>query len=99
LQFYERNPARRGLDFDDRPEDKTDFVRYAAELRCLNPITDTKKSPLPPLEDLVEAVEALMAAGLKSEKEPRKDLENYCRQKGPYDISSQNREAPALGTP
>ena len=42
LQFYERNPAGRGLDFDDAPEDKLDFVRYAVELRCLNPLTDTK---------------------------------------------------------
>ena len=37
LQFYERNPARRGMDFDDEPEDKPNFVRYAVELRCLNP--------------------------------------------------------------
>ena len=28
LQFYERNPADRGLDFDDSPDDKPDFVRY-----------------------------------------------------------------------
>ena len=28
LLFYERNPAGRGLDFDDFPEDKPDFVRY-----------------------------------------------------------------------
>jgi hypothetical protein len=61
LHLYERNPTRRGLDFNDYPDDKTEFVRYAVELRCLNPIVDTKKSPLPPLEDLSEAVEALMA--------------------------------------
>jgi hypothetical protein len=33
LHFYERNLARRGLDFDDHPDDKTDFVKYAVELR------------------------------------------------------------------
>ena len=75
LHFYERNPAGRGLDFDDHPDDKTDFVRYAVELRCLNPMMDTKKSPLPPLEDISEAVGALIAVGLKPDKEPRKELE------------------------
>jgi hypothetical protein len=75
LHFYERNPSGRGLDFDDHPDDKTDFVRYAVELRCLNPIMDTKKSPLPPLEDIAEAMKALIAVCLKPDKEPRKDLE------------------------
>jgi hypothetical protein len=59
LHFYERNPAGRGLDFNDYPDDKPDFVKYAVELRCLNPVVDTKNSPLPPLEDLSEVVEAL----------------------------------------
>ncbi len=52
------------------------------ELRCLNPIMDTKKSPLPPLEDLAEAVDALMVAGLKPDKEPRKELEKLLQAKG-----------------
>jgi hypothetical protein len=64
LHFYEHNPAGRGLDFDDYPEDLSDFVRYAAELRCLNPVVDTKKTPLPPLEDLAEAVTVLIHVGL-----------------------------------
>ena len=76
LLFYERNPAERGLDFDDYPEDKPDFVGYAVELRCLNPVVDTKKTPLMPLEDLAEAVTALMQVGLHHNKEPRKELEN-----------------------
>ena len=62
LHFYERNAARRGLDFNDHPDDKTYFVRYEVELRCMNPIVDTKKSSLPPLEDLAGSVGALMAA-------------------------------------
>ena len=70
------------MDFDDHPDDKTDFIRYAVELRCLKPIMDTKKSPLPPLEDIAEAVEALIAAGLKPDKEPRKELEKLLRAEG-----------------
>jgi hypothetical protein len=69
LWFYERNPARRGLDFDDIPEDKPDFVRYAVEFRCLNPLMDIKQSPLPPLEELAEAVTTLTAVGLQPHKE------------------------------
>jgi hypothetical protein len=82
LHFYERNPTRRGLDFNHHPDDKTDFVRYAVELRCLNPVMDTKKSPLPPLEDLAEALEVLMAAGLKPDKEPRKELDKLMQAEG-----------------
>ena len=68
LHFYERSPVGRGMNFNDHPDDKTDFVRYAVELHCLKPIVDTKKSPLPPLEDVAEAVGALMAAGLELDK-------------------------------
>jgi len=60
LLFYERNLAGRGLDFGEYSEDKPDFVRYAVELRCLNPVVDTKKTPLPPLEDLAEAGTVLL---------------------------------------
>jgi hypothetical protein len=28
IRFHERNPAGRGLDLDDAPDDKPDFVRY-----------------------------------------------------------------------
>ena len=82
IQFYERNPAGKGLDFDNAPEDKPDFVRYAVELRCLNPITNTKKTPLPPLEDLAAATETLLAAGLEPEKAPRKDFLNILQKSG-----------------
>jgi hypothetical protein len=36
---------------------------------------DTKKSPLPPLENLSEGLEALIAARLKPDKDPRKELD------------------------
>jgi len=64
LNFYERNPAGRGLDFDDYPESKSDFVRYVVELRCLNLVVDIIKPPLPPMEDLAEAVNVLLHVGL-----------------------------------
>ena len=38
LYFYDRNPAGRGLDFAKNPEQEEDFVRYAVELHCLNPV-------------------------------------------------------------
>jgi hypothetical protein len=70
-QFYERNPAGRGLEFDNAPDDKPDFGKYIVELRCQNPIT--RKTPLSPLEELAEATKILLAAGLKPDKAPRKD--------------------------
>ena len=74
IQFYERNPAGKGLDFDDAPDDKSDFVRYAVELRCHDPITNTRKTPLPPLEELAESTKILLVEGLKRDKLPRKNF-------------------------
>ncbi len=48
----------------------------------MNPIMDIKKSPLLPLEDLAEAMEAVMAAELKLDKEPRKELEKLLQAEG-----------------
>jgi len=65
IHFYERNPSGRGLDFDDAPEDKPNFTRYAVEFRCLNPMINSKRSPLPPLWELSEAVSTNLAACLR----------------------------------
>jgi hypothetical protein len=72
IRFHDRNPAGRGLDFDDTQDDKPDFVRDAVELRCQNPITDTRKTPRSPLEELAEAIKTLLVAGLKPDKVPQK---------------------------
>jgi hypothetical protein len=79
-----RSTDLRGLDFDDFPEVKPDFVRYAAELRCLKHVVDTKKTPLRPLEDLAEAVTFLLQTGLQHNKEPRKELEKILQVEGAY---------------
>ena len=47
---------------------------------------------MPPLEDLVEAVEALLAAGLKLDKEPRREQEKSCNQRGPQHSDSLHLE-------
>jgi len=52
LTFYERNTAGRGLDFTNNPDTKEDFLRYALKMYYLSPATDTRKTPLPPLENL-----------------------------------------------
>ncbi len=91
LPFYERKLAIRGVDFDEYPEDKADFVRYVVELRCLNPIVDTKRSPLPPLEDLVEAAEAPLILGLQPNKELRLEMEKM-RRRGRHKLGSHYRK-------
>jgi hypothetical protein len=82
LLFYERNPAGRGMHFYDYPEDKSDFVRYAVEFRCLNPVAANKKTPLPPLEDLAEAVTVLLQVGLQHTEERGKELEKILQEEG-----------------
>ena len=52
IHFYDRNPAGKGLDFDEFPEQKADFLRYTVEFNCIYPICDITKCPLPPLEDI-----------------------------------------------
>jgi hypothetical protein len=75
LSFYERNPAGRGLDFTENPDGKEDFIRYAVNLHCLKPVADTKKSTLPPLEDLAEGAIARLHAVPKNGSEPRRELD------------------------
>ena len=52
------------------------------ELRCINPVVDTKKTPPPPVEDLAEGFIVLLKAGLHHNKEPRKELENILHAEG-----------------
>ncbi len=56
IYFNDRNPARRGLDFDELPTQKVDFLRYAVQYNCINPIRDIPTSPLPPLEEIAHGM-------------------------------------------
>ena len=47
-----------------------------------NPVADIKTTPLPPLEDLAEAVTVLLQVGLRHNKEPWKELEKILREEG-----------------
>ena len=84
ITFYERNHAGREIDFTENPDHKEDFLRYVVELHCLNPVADTRKTPLPPLEDLAEGVTVQLTTGLKQGSEPRKDLDIALRESGTY---------------
>ncbi len=46
------------------------------------PIDDTKKTPLPPLEDIADAVTFLLQTGLQHNKEPRKELDKILQAEG-----------------
>ena len=45
-------------------------------------MTDTKRSPLPPLEELAEAVSILIAIGIHPQKDQRKELEKVLQNAG-----------------
>ncbi len=74
ITFYKRNPTGRGLDFTENPDSKENFLGYAVELQCLNPVADTRKTPLPSLEKLAEGTTALIESGLRLGTEPRCEL-------------------------
>jgi hypothetical protein len=67
-------------------------------LRFLNPVTDTKKTPLLPLEDLADAVTVLLQTGFQHNKEPGKELEKYYKRREPRSTSSRRSSGRALGT-
>jgi len=79
LSFYERNPAGRGLDFTENHDAKEDFIRCVVDLHCLNLVADTRKTPLPPLEDLAEGEIAELHSGVKNGSEYRKELDAALR--------------------
>ena len=74
ILFYESNLAGRELDFTENPDSKENFVRYAVELQCTNPVANTRKPPLTPLEDMAEGATVLLEAGLRLGTEPICDL-------------------------
>ena len=82
ITFYDGNPARRGLDFTDNPDSKEVFLRHAVELQCLNPIADTRKSPLPPREGLAQETKALIEAGLRLGTEPIREQKKTLKEAG-----------------
>ena len=41
---------------NDFPEQHADFLRYAIQLNCINPIRDITKCLLPPLEEIARGV-------------------------------------------
>jgi len=54
--FYEWNPSGRGLDFNDFPKQKAEFLMYAIQLNFINPIRDITKCLLSPLEEIAKDV-------------------------------------------
>jgi hypothetical protein len=47
-------PRRTRARLHKETDTKNDFLRYAIDLQCLNPVASTRKMPLPLLEDLAE---------------------------------------------
>ncbi len=76
IYFYERNPTGRGLDFDDFSEQKADFLRYAVQLNCINPIRDITKSSLPPLEEIDRGISIQLRDGIKLGSQSKRDQDN-----------------------
>jgi hypothetical protein len=74
IYIYIRSPARRGLDFDEFPSQKSDFLRYAVHLNCVNPIRDITKCPLPPLEEIAYGIHIQLHDVIQKGTLSRRDL-------------------------
>ena len=82
IYFYERNPAGRGLDFNDYPEQKADFLRYAVQLNCINPIRDITKNLLPPLEEIARGISIQLRDVIKPGNQSRRDMDTALTESG-----------------
>jgi hypothetical protein len=71
IHFYDRNPIGRELDFDESLGRKEDFLRYAVQLTCNNPIENIIHTPLPPLENLARGAaiqrEVVVTRGVRTQ--------------------------------
>ena len=76
IYFYDRNPAERGLDFDEFPSQKADFLRYAVHLNCINSRRDITKCPLPPLEEIAQGIHIQLQDVIQKGTLSRKDLDS-----------------------
>jgi len=75
IYFYDRNPAGMSLDFNNFPEQKADFMRYAVQLNCINPTRDVTNNLLPPLEEIVRDVSIYLQNVVKTRTQSRCDLD------------------------
>ncbi len=82
IYFLKRNPAGRGLDFTLNPEHKSDFLRYAVQLQCVNPVKDAARTPLPSIEDLARGVALQLSSVRTPGLQPRQELEVALRATG-----------------
>ena len=82
IYFYERNPTGKGLDFNGFPEQKTDFLRYAVQLNCINPIRNITKSTLPPLEEIARGISIQLREVVKQGSQSRRDLDTALAKSG-----------------
>ncbi len=73
------NPADRGLDFDELPAQKADFLRYAVHFNCINPIRDITKCPLPPLEEIALGINIQIHDVIIKKTQSRRDLDAALR--------------------
>jgi hypothetical protein len=56
LYLYEKNPATKGLDFGDYPEEKEPFLRYSASFQLQNRVEELQRYSLPSLHDLSDGI-------------------------------------------
>jgi hypothetical protein len=54
---------------------KADFLRYAVQLNCINPVRDITKCPLPPLEEIAQGIHIQLQDIIKKGTLSWKDLD------------------------
>jgi hypothetical protein len=94
LYFSDKNPAGRGLYFAENPDLEEDFVKYAVELQCLNPVKDIAQYQIPQLEEIAHEAAILLNAVTHTGTQHKRDLDASLRAAGTSTVWFPHPDAP-----
>ena len=77
---FDTNPASRGLDFDEDPDSKEDFLKFSVHFRCTTKTSERRNLPMPALEYISEGISIILNSQLQG-RTPLRQAQKLLRHK------------------